>query len=179
MKTGSEVEVVSHGDICMCERHELWCSNARALSHSLPPPLTLLISVRSPPSFLFLSPRPNTKLSALWTFLTIYVGQGQDRLNHSASLSPCRWDSAKRRKERRSIPAALWMYPPPSLPAFSLILPNRDSHWAGRESHHYLSPSRQAHHSPQHQWRLKYISGHFSPAPNESHPPINPVAWDF
>ncbi|KAK2882919.1 hypothetical protein Q8A73_021852 [Channa argus] len=33
---------------------------------------------------------PYTKLSAPWTFLTIYVGQGQDRLNRSASLSPYR-----------------------------------------------------------------------------------------
>lgn len=53
--------------------------------------------IQPPPSSSYLatfsslfSPRPYTKLSALWTFLTIYVGQGQDRLNRSASLSPCR-----------------------------------------------------------------------------------------
>lgn len=82
-KTGSEVEVVSHSDTD---------SDVVMPGHYLIPFLlpSLLISVRSPPSFFFLSSSADTKLSALRTFLTIYVGQGQDRLKRSASLSPSR-----------------------------------------------------------------------------------------
>lgn len=109
MKTGSEA--VSH-DVCVCVSNRFWCSNARALSHSPPFLSQYVFLLLFPPS----PPQPYTKLSALWTFLTIYVGQGQDRLNRSASLSPCRCDSAGREGEaidsRRH--ADLFPVPPPS-----------------------------------------------------------------
>lgn len=110
MKTGSEA--VSH-DVCVC----VWATDSDVVTpgHYLIHPPSYLSTFSS---FFFppLSPQPYTKLSALWTFLTIYVGQGQDRLNRSASLSPCRWDSTGREGEaidsRRH--ADLFPVPPPS-----------------------------------------------------------------
>lgn len=115
MKTGSEA--VSH-DVCVCVSDRFWCSNARALSPSPPFLSQYVFLLLFPPS----PPQPYTKLSALWTFLTIYVGQGQDRLNRSASLSPCRWDSAGRKggrsdrfpPPRRFIPCSSSFYSPHS-----------------------------------------------------------------
>lgn len=74
-KTGSKA--VSHSDMD---------SDVVKLRHYLIQPPSSYLGAFSSLS----SPWPYTKLSACWTFRTIYVGQGQDRLNCSASLSPCR-----------------------------------------------------------------------------------------
>ena len=82
---GSEAEAVSQRDTdsdVVTPRHYLI---------HLPPPPPPFLSQCVPLPLLPPSPpphRPYTKLSALWTFLTIYVGQGQDRLNRSASSQP-------------------------------------------------------------------------------------------
>lgn len=74
-KTGSKA--VSHSDMD---------SDVVKLRHYLIQPPSSYLGAFSSLS----SPWPYTKLSACWTFRTIYVGQGQDHLNCSASLSPCR-----------------------------------------------------------------------------------------
>lgn len=122
---GSEAEAVSQRDTdsdVVTPRHYL--------IHLPPSSSSLLISMRSPPSPPPPHHQPYTKLSALWTFLTIYVGQGQDRLNRSASSQPPADEIAREKEEGETIDSrrhADLFPPPPPLPSVrlpSLYSPN-------------------------------------------------------
>lgn len=78
---------------------QLMCICVSNMACDVVTPGHYLISLSLSVSPFLVPSKPYTKLSALWTFLTIYVGQGQDRLNRSASFSPCRWDSTEREGE--------------------------------------------------------------------------------
>lgn len=60
-------------------------------------------------------------LSALCSFLTIYVGQGQNRFNLPGSLRP----EDKMRAERMGIDGRVQIYPPLSLPLSLSLLVSR------------------------------------------------------